>query len=587
MNDNISISKGYSYKPFGVYRSGSVLQISVFFEGIKNCGIRLFNSKDKTDKGRLIIFDEEYRVGSCFCVSLKNVNKALDTYLLYEDGKYFPDPYSRKIKGLSEFGKYVNEEDLRSCIDTEKFVFDDKKTTVAVKSPFIYLLNVRSFTKLDKSVPEKYRGTYKAVMLKIPYLKALGVSAVELMPVHEIQSVLREKKTSSCKEEQRVNLWGFQDGYYYAPRSAYAYASDKCDKELKELVNALHSVGIEIILQFFFGKDTREDMVLDCIRYWVYEYKIDGAHIKSDNISVETLAKDPLLRGIKLYSNYNYNDSFLTAARHFLKSDDLSVTGFINAMYPNKGGEIPVNYISNYAGFTLLDLVSFEHKQNEANGENNLDGCVDNVSWNCGEEGLSKKKRVNDLRLKQMLNAVSFVMLSSAVPLINAGDEAGNTQGGNNNPYCQDNETGWVLWSNRHKFKKLYDYIKFLSDERNSFTEYTGNISLNSDKAFNYPDISFHGTSAWKPDFSGNSHSIAVMLRGNEDGCLYAVFNMYWDKMSFAPPALPKGMCWKIISDTSQKNVIYEEGKELSQNIIEVNERSVVLCRAFKTISKK
>ena len=616
MKETISFMPGSAY-PLGVYANGNDLKVSARYRGRTNCGICLFSGRSET----LVLFDESCRTGNLYSAVLKGANGGFDSYLLYEDGVYFCDPYARKIIGLEKFGIPVKQEELRCKSVLPSYDWrGDIRPLIPYADSLLYCLNVRAFTKQASSgVPHNMRGTFRGLVEKIPYLKSLGVTAVELLPVYEIQTAsfpenpdvpyLENGTPKDLPTDARVNLWGFDDGYYFAPRSSYATAGSCPCNECKDMIHAFHENGMEVILQFYFTEGCSKNLMIDCIRYWVSEYHIDGIHLKSENIPVDMIASDPMLSDLKILSRdtaafpageqaprylSDYGDTFTFRARRFLKGDDLSIGDFVDAMFTNFDTHAAIHYICNYDGFTLRDLVTYEHKQNLENGENNTDGRNDNYSWNCGFEGESRKKAVRQLRKQQMLNALSIVLLSGHTPLLYAGDEMGNTQSGNNNPYCQDNKTGWTDWDKAGKYADITAYVRFLSCLRKRFPVLrTHHKKANHAANKGYPPVSFHGAEAWRPDFSDNSHSFAVLYCdeacGGDASYLYVIYNMYWNDTVFALPSLPKPFVWKCLSDTSSPEVLKDEKEALcTGTTINVNARSILVLEACQErVSKR
>ena len=306
---------------------------------------------------------------------------------------------------------------------------------------------------------------------------------------------------------------------------------------------------------------------------------MDGFHLKGARIPKKLIFKDPLFTDAKIwydwfdYEDYHresedqkkslasYNTAFLYASRRFLKGDDNSCGDFLKAMLLNNSEYGNVNYVCDYEGFRLADLVSYEHKHNEENGENNKDGTDENHSWNCGIEGRTKKRSILELRTRQMKNIMTMLLLSQGTPMIFSGDEFGNSQGGNNNPYCQDNETGWVDWKALDKNRDLFDYVNFLIGLRKKYK------ILHSEKPFKlmdyiscgYPDLSCHGREAWRPDLSGHSHILGMLYCGlyeknSKEPFIYACYNMHWTDAELALPKLPDGYEWELLSDTAQSD---------------------------------
>ena len=246
-----------------------------------------------------------------------------------------------------------------------------------------------------------------------------------------------------------------------------------------------------------------------------------------------------------------------------------------------------INYICNYEGFRLADLVSFEHKRNEENGENNKDGTDENFSWNCGIEGRTRKKGILDLRNRQMKNILSMLFLAQGTPMIFSGDEFGNSQSGNNNPYCQDNEIGWVDWKAYDKNKDIFGYVRYLVNMRKSHVVFRepAPFKLMDYISCGYPDFSCHGREAWRPDFTAQSHVLGLLYCGfydkksENEPFLYVCYNMCWNESEIALPKLPDGKSWKLISDTASESL--EKVNEASDKVI-LTERSVRIYQSFE-----
>jgi len=230
-----------------------------------------------------------------------------------------------------------------------------------------------------------------------------------------------------------------------------------------------------------------------------------------------------------------------------------------------------------------MDLVSYDVKHNEANGENNRDGNNYNYSWNCGVEGPTRKKTILDLRKKQIKNALALLLLSQGVPKILSGDEIGNTQYGNNNPYCQDNEISCIDWSGEKKNKDILDYTKMLIQLRkeHNILHHKKELKIMDYYSCGYPDLSYHGKQAWYPEFENYNRQIGIMYcgkyavnkNGKEDDFIYVAYNMHWIEHEFALPNLPKNKKWHAVMDTSAK---VTELKNI-QKSIKVNGRSVII----------
>lgn len=374
------------------------------------------------------------------------------------------------------------------------------------------------------------------------------------------------------------------------------------------------------------------NMILDCLRYWAADYHIDGFRFDLASILgraqdgspmnspplLETLAFDPILGKCKLIAEAwdagglyqvgsfpswgrwaEWNGKYRDDVRKFLKGD----SGMVGAMtqrlqgspdlYPwqKRGTGASINFITAHDGFTLMDLVSYNEKHNEANGEGNADGCNDNYSWNCGGEGPAEDIEINRLRVKQIKNAVAMLLVSQGTPMILSGDEMGNTQWGNNNAYCQDNEIAWLdhrlLETNAETFnffKKMIAFRKAHPVLRRSTRFQNGD-----DVGSGYPVISWHGTKACQVDYSGGKPILALLLCGlhpkggtKKDNCIYAAMNMHWQMHGFELPKLPQGISWHAFANTDMQTPedISEIGHEVeleNQSEFLVGPRSVAI----------
>lgn len=601
---------------YGCYRTGKDIHVCAYFNEAADCGVCLFDNRQRI----IVKFDESLRHGNVYCVVIQDVPETVNLYMLYENGNLFCDPYAVQIEGLENFGEKIRECDTRCRIYEPEKQYDwkdDHRPETPLEDSIIYCLNVRGYTMSSSSgIRKNLRGTFKGLEAKIPYMKELGITAVELMPAYELKSNFRsdhftavdanravsdEKADTnhiishngsiklSMPQKELPNLWGFGAGWYLAPRTAYCFNKQNPCTELKDMIRCFHENGIEIVMQFFFAEGTPTFFMLEAVRYWVLEYHIDGVHFKGMNVPVDMIAADPLLSDIKLmndYFNYNavyglghkapkirhlaeYRDDFEYISRQFLKGDDNSVNPFLSASVANGLDAARINYICNYDGFRLADLVSYEHKHNDDNGENNSDGNEMNYSWNCGIEGATRKRSICALRKQQIKNILTMLFMAQGTPVLFGGDEFGNTQQGNNNPYCQDNEIGWVSWKLLEKNQEIFKYTSFLISLRmkHLFLHEKYPLRLMDYKSCGYPDLSYHGKEAWIPDLSGCSHSVALMFSGfyekNVNSFIYIVYNMHWKNNVFALPRLPDGMTWHLIADTSENydNAVMLKGK--------------------------
>ncbi len=336
------------------------------------------------------------------------------------------------------------------------------------------------------------------------------------------------------------------------------------------------------------------NMIVDCLRYWASEFHIDGFRFdlaailsRDENGApmanpplLEALAYDPILGKCRLIAEAwdagglyqvgsfpswgrwaEWNGKCRDDMRKFLTSESGLVGGIAQRLqgspdlYQGRGPTASVNFITCHDGFTMMDMVSYNDKHNEANGENNNDGGNDNHSWNCGWEGESTDDGINFLRRKQIKNALALLLLSRGIPMILSGDEMGNTQKGNNNAYCQDNEISWLDWNDVEKNSELLEYTKKMIAFRNGHPVLRDKHFFQNRDYMNtgYADISWHGTQAWNADWGGESRVIAFMLDGKhakggsvEDNYIYVAMNMHWDSHNFEIPHPPAGMKWHV-----------------------------------------
>ena len=610
MHKELKVNAGKPY-PIGVYREKDGIQISMVASG-KTCGILLYD-QDKNPIGQAEL-SKASRLGKlCYGKIESNSDKTLNEiferekpffYQLYADEEIIFDSYMKAYEGCKNFAHKVTSKELFGRLDSVEFDReDDCCPGIPYEESAVYCMHVRGFTKHSSS-GVKGKGTFRGLIEKLPYLEELGITTLELMPVYELQDIQKKNPSGSVevsgsvvisnpvgnlgevvplKKEEKINYWGYDNGFYYAPRNAYAMSGNG-DMEFKELVKALHKKKMEVVLQFYFPKTMVQCEIIKILRYWRMEYHVDGFHLKGENLPLLMILQDPGLSDVKLFG-YNfpvqqvygennipfprnlayYNDDYMYAMRKFLKGDEDMVPTALRLMrrQPMEAGQI--NYFTNYYGFTLADMVSYERKHNEANGEENRDGNDYNHTWNCGVEGKSRKKAIVALRNKQIRNALCMLMFSQGTPLLFMGDEFGNSQNGNNNPYCQDNETTWLNWKNKEQNKELFEYTKKLLTLRKNhpILHKPTELRLMDYISCGFPDLSYHATKAWQPDMSNYTRHIGVLYcgkyakipSGEEDCFFYVAMNMHWEPHEFALPKLPKGMNWHMLANTENWDI--------------------------------
>ncbi len=610
MTSKIMISREKPY-PLGCYidYDRSLVVRSVFKDN-KTCGIILYPAKGSSGLEPLkITLPESLKRGAIYSGRISGIDniEKYDSYNYFCDDAYFCDPYAKQFYGLEKFGQFVPDADIRAKLDnkadykTSHDTFDwedDDIKFVPYEDSFVYLLHVRGYTKSPSSnIEPSKRGTFSGLLEKIPYLKSLGVTAVELMPAYEMNEIdidgqRSDKRSASLYSNNgrisnrnmitfKPNFWGYKRGYYFAPRTAYCENPEDAENEFKRFIKTMHKNGLEVIMQFYFDEHESGTLIIDALRFWRCTYHVDGFHLKGSKVPVRLITNEPLFTDIKIFYEYlnygeiyegttpkvrlfaDYNNAFLYNSRRFLKSDDNSASDFIKAMTAASDNHGIVNYICDYEGFRLYDLVSYEHKHNEENGENNKDGTDNNLSWNCGIEGRTRKHDILKLRKKQIKNILTMLFFAQGTPMIFGGDEFCNSQNGNNNPYCQDNEIGWVDWKAMDRNTDILDYVKALVQLRfsNSILHEGHPFKLMDYISCGYPDLSWHGKEAWRPDMSGHSHMLGMLFCGMYDNSakdkpfVYVSFNMHWTSQEMALPKLPEGLKWKLLMDTDDREL--------------------------------
>ena len=308
--EQFKITKGKMF-PLGASVTGRGIQFSLVNSDANSSGIVLISKQNKALKTR-ISFPEGCRMGNISSMIIENISPADYTYRYYVDDEEYVDPYSCAVIGNEQFGvKSKDSYELSSAIDLEEFDWgDDRVLCTPFSESILYLLHVRGFTK-SASSKVKHPGTFKGIIEKIPYLKDLGITAVELLPCYEFEEYVPQKEEKlpkdttlfTDKSEEKVNFWGFKKGFYFAPKASYSSAADAC-LEMRTMVKELHKAGIEVIMQLYFTDDTKGGVIQDVLRHWVMKYHIDGFHLKGNKIPITLLATDPLLANTKLFYDY-------------------------------------------------------------------------------------------------------------------------------------------------------------------------------------------------------------------------------------------------------------------------------------------
>lgn len=598
------ITKGQSF-PLGssVTEDGKVQFVIKGSKG-KKYGVVLYDRK--TGQKEILSFEEEHRIGNLYSIKADGIKTERISYLFLEDEREIFDPYAKVVYGNEKWSS-LGEETLYAGIYQNSYNWEnDRSPMIPLEQSILYQLHVRGFTKHVSSGVKK-KGTFEGIVEKIPYLKELGITALECLPVYEFCECEREKKSYSTMEEalkenffskkEKLNYWGYKEGFYFAPKASYS-ATGKPQNSFKDMVKSLHREGMEVILQFFFPTYISRAFIIQVLMYWVKEYHVDGFRLMGVNIPAELIASMEEFQNIKiLYETMNeneiyshqetpmysglavYNDSFMYALRRFLKSDVGSLQWAFHELMDPGGKVKKIVYLTNYNTFTLADLVSYNRKHNEENGEQGRDGNDNNVSWNCGAEGATRKKSVLELRKKQQKNGLLFLLLAKGTPVLLAGDEFANSQGGNNNPYCQDNNVSWLNWKDLERNKEQFFFCKQMIELRKKerfFLE--TKEERNGMEGKRFPRISFHGREAWKLEKGASNEEAGGILYSNEEGFLYIGINMFWKETELALPNLPLKEGWTVILDTCGK----QEGEKIAEKTkqIRISSRSILILRS-------
>jgi glycogen operon protein len=511
-------------------------------------------------------------------------------------------------------------------------------------------MHVKGFTKQHPAVPDHLKGTYAGLATKpvIDYIKSLGVTSVELLPVHAFID------DSYLLEKGLVNYWGYNSIGFFAPDTRYASAPEQTLREFKEMVACFHDANLVVIMDVvynhtaegnergptlsfkgidnaayyrllpdnkrFYVNDTGTgntlnlshpnviELVTDSLRYWVNELHVDGFRFDLgtilarepegfDNQSgfLKVCTQDPVLRTVKLIAEpwdcgpggyqvgcfppgwAEWNDRFRDTVRDFWKGQtaagDLAKRLCASGDVFNRLGRRPwacVNFVTAHDGFTLNDIVTYNDKHNEANGEDNRDGSSDNRSWNCGAEGPTEDAAINALRERQIRNMLATLLLSQGTPMLLAGDEFGRTQNGNNNAYAQDNQISWLNWDLDEKGRSLIAFVQKLCALRHQYPVLRRNLFLtgNEDTELGIKDVTWinaNGTEMQHIDWAdpgmrcfgmlidGRARPTGVRQRGTEAAMLL-VLNSHHDLVEFSLPLFEGGTDWILELDTNIAN---------------------------------
>jgi len=431
------------------------------------------------------------------------------------------------------------------------------------------------------------------------------------MPAYEYNEILQ---LNGFNAHGKINYWGYsEDNYYFAPKASYGADPDTVSTEFKTMVRTLHQNSIEIIMEMNFPRGTNHILVLEALRHWVLEYHVDGFVLHAEEGLAVMISQDSILGRVKLmFTGWNtdsiygndeykhladYNLDYANNIKRFNRGEEEQVRHFGNNFIKNYEKKSVINYITNHDGFTLADLYSYDVKHNEINGEKNQDGFDYNYSWNCGKEGKTENKKIIQLRRQLIRNAFTMLLLSQGTPLILSGDEFLNSQEGNNNAYCQDNDITWLNWDNLNIHSDIFVFVKQLIELRQGHPIFHRDLPLRGMDYIYYgmPDVSFHGTKAWYADYNHYSRVLGILLSGRyakinktlDDNTFYLAFNMHGEKKGFYLPNTEKGEVWSVLIHTSIgvfQSDFTERDILVNQRYYEVPARSIVVFISRKVI---
>jgi isoamylase len=694
--------------PLGATWDGKGVNFAVFSENAESIQLCLFNNENDAEEYIKIKIEEvSHHIWHVYVPDLKPGQ--LYGYRVFgpyepENGHRFNhnklliDPYTKSLAGTIQWDDALfayevgnAEEDLSfSETDSAPFIpksvvvdnsFDwenDSPLDIPYHDTIIYEAHVKGFTILNQEIPEEIRGTYAALAhpVTINYLKELGITAIELLPIHHFVA------DRHLLENGLTNYWGYNSLCFFAPDQRYSCTNGRGEEvtEFKNMVKELHKAGIEVILDVvynhtaegnhmgptlsFKGLDNaayyrlKDDepryymdytgtgntinarlpnalaLIMDSLRYWITEMHVDGfrfdlasalARVLHDTDTLSSffniIHQDPVISKVKLIAEpwdinedgymvgkfpggwAEWNGMYRDCIRNYWRGSESMLTDFALRFTGSpdlyKGGyrrpTASINLITAHDGFTLNDLVSYNEKHNEANGEDNNDGANDNNSWNCGVEGPTDQPEIMMLRNKQKRNLLTTLFLSQGVPMLVAGDESGRTQNGNNNAYCQDNEISWLDWQSADQ--ELLEFtkgiIRFIKKHpsfrrRRWFQGLPVTGTGRDDIMWFLPDGNQMSDENWQHDFA---KSLGVYLNGkgircvNYDGeriyddSFYIIFNAHENSLEYTLPADECGHAWHKVIDTSDGFTGEDEQEFVPGETIEVQARSVMVLK--------
>jgi isoamylase len=650
--------------PLGAVSDAEGVNFSLFSEHATSVELLLFAEPNAPEPAQVIRLDpQQNRTFHFWHVYVRGLKPGVhyayrldgphDPQDLHEQGHRFNhnkvliDPYSRgnatalwsRADALSP-GDNLHSSMRSVVVDSSGYDWEgDQPLKRPLKDSIIYELHVGGFTRSPSSGCQ-HPGTFEAIIEKIPYLQALGVTAVELLPVFAFDET-GVQRTNPLTGEKLEDYWGYNPVSHFAPHPTYCLSPEEGShiRDFRDMVKALHKAGIEVILDVVFNHTSEggadgptinfkgidnniyyllnpqdrgvylnyagtgntcncnhpltEKLIAECLTFWVTEMHVDGFrfdegsilsldgegnllqyppiiwHITLDETLADTKAIAEAWDAAGLYQVGSFpgerwcewNGRYRDDIRRFVKGDPGLVGSVATRIAGSSDlyqvvGRLPINsinIITCHDGFTLNDLVSYNDKHNEANGENNRDGSDANDSWNCGVEGLTDDPAIEALRLRQIKNFLAILLLSQGVPMLLAGDEIRRTQQGNNNAYCQNNALGWFDWQLAEKNADLLHFCQRMIAFRKAHPNLRRDHFLRGDgDAYGPKEVDWHGCKLFSPGwFDPDSRVLAFTLWGNgEDNDIHVILNMDMQDLDFEIPRL-QGKRWYQVINTS------------------------------------
>ena len=540
--------------PLGITENNGIVNFSVEVESGKTCRLCIYKKEEELPE-LTIELPEENAVGEVRFIALP-ISQVKGREYNYEiDGVKKLDSYVKAYTTNARTGE-MRGKILQDAYDWE----GDRPLCIPNHEVIAYSLHVRGFT-MHRSSQVKHKGTFRGLVEKLPYFRELGINQIQCMPVYDF-----DENTSY------TNYWGYGEANCFTMKKRYV-ASKNPEKEFKDTVKTFHQTGIEIVLNMPFTEQTPKQRIVDCLRYYRMEYHVDGFILNPYVAPMDSIRTDAILMGTKILVN---QDDYQNTIRRFLRGDKGILQPVMQNMRKISEECGHYNYITNHTGFTLTDLVSYNRKHNEANGENNCDGPSVNYSWNCGREGNTRNEEIIAVRRQQRRNAMALLLLSQGTPVILAGDELGNSQKGNNNVYCQDNDIAWLNWNGLQKDREFFEYVKKLIAIRKQYPVFGSKLILTgTDKhGCGVPDISYHGENAWKIDETQKEPYLGIYYHAEDGTDCFVAYNMQECVQEIALPSLGKKKVWHC-SFTTEEGQLHAE--EMAGELLEDNQRKIMV----------